>query len=309
MTQNHPEPSIAARELVRGAYDLHVHLAPDVMDRRIDDLGLAGQFLDRGLAGFVLKSHYVPTAERAGVVRSAVPGVDALGAITLNASVGGLNPIAIEIAAREGARFVWLPTVDSRNQRESRATAPADATPPMWQQIQDELTAQGIVSAAVDVVGDDGAPTGQLREVLRVIAQHDLVLATGHLSRDEIFTVVDAAVEARVHRIVVTHPEFTSQRISPDDQRELARRGAYLERCFTTPHTGKCTWEEVFAGVRAAGPAQSFLSSDLGQPFNPPVEDGLALSADQFLEAGFTEDEVHTMAVVNTRALAAGAET
>ena len=44
--------------------------------------------------------------------------------------------------------------------------------------------------------------------------------------------------------------------------------------------------------------------TDLGQVFNPPVEDGLALMADRFLEAGFTDEEVHTMAVENTRRLA-----
>ena len=109
-------PSARARELVRGAYDLHVHVEPDLAKRRIDDLGLARRFAELGLAGFVLKSHYVPTAERAAVVRAAVPGVDALGAITLNAGVGGLNAQAVEIAARGGARIVWLPTVDSENE-------------------------------------------------------------------------------------------------------------------------------------------------------------------------------------------------
>ncbi len=305
MTTPHPEPSGTARDLVRGGYDLHVHVAPDVMERRIDDLDLARRFLAHGLAGFVLKSHYVPTAERAAVVRRAVPGVDALGAVTLNASVGGLNPIAVEIAAREGARLVWLPTVDSRNQRETLAAAPPGATPPMWERIQRELGSQGVTSPPVDVVGGDGRPTEALRAVLRLVARHDLVLATGHLSRDEVFVVVDAAVDAAVRRVVVTHPEFTSQRIGPADQRELAARGAYLEHCFTTPHTGKCTWEEVFAGVRAAGPARSFFTSDLGQPFNPPVEDGLALAADRLLGAGFTEDDVRTMTVDNTVALAA----
>lgn len=301
---DHPRPSPAARELVRGGYDPHVHIAPDVMERRIDDLALARRFQEQGLAGFVLKSHYVPTAERASVVRAAVPGVDAVGAITLNASVGGLNPIAVEIAAREGARWVWLPTVDCRNQRESRAADPPGAKPPMWARLQQELHDEGIASPAIDVVDGDGKVTGPLRDVLRVVAKHDLVLATGHLSRDEIFAVVDAATAAGVRRVVVTHPEFTSQRISPPDQRELAARGAYLERCFTTAHTGKCSWDTVFDGVRAATPARSFFASDLGQPFNPPVEDGLALLADRFLAAGFNEEEVHTMAVTNTAALA-----
>lgn len=53
------------------------------------------------------------------------------------------------------------------------------------------------------------------------------------------------------------------------------------------------------------GPEHSVLSSDLGQPFNPPVEDGMALMADRLLAEGFTEAEVHRMAVLNSRFLTA----
>jgi hypothetical protein len=77
-----------------------------------------------------------------------------------------------------------------------------------------------------------------------------------------------------------------------------------MERAFTTPYTGKCTWEAVFEATRAVGAAHTVWGSDLGQVFNPPVEDGLALMADRFLAAGFSEDEVRTMAVSNTRRLA-----
>jgi len=61
----------------------------------------------------------------------------------------------------------------------------------------------------------------------------------------------------------------------------------------------------LFATIRAVGPEHSVLSSDLGQPFNPPVEDGIALFADRLLAAGFTADAVHTMAVTNSVFLAA----
>ena len=141
------EPSARARELVRGAYDLHVHVEPDLAQRRIDDLSLARRFAELGLAGFVLKSHYVPTAERAAVVRAAVPGVDALGAIALNAGVGGLNAQAVEIAARGGARIVWLPTVDSEN--EASEDGPKPAKQPVWRKIQDEFAAAGVASEPV----------------------------------------------------------------------------------------------------------------------------------------------------------------
>ena len=297
----HPTPSARARELVAGGYDTHVHVAPDVMRRRVDDVTLAHRFAEVGLGGFVLKSHYVPTAERAEVVRGVVPGVDVLGALTLNGSVGGLNPVAVEIAGRLGTRVVWLPTVDSANERTSVADLPPGAAPPMWAKLQEELAEQGIAAPAIEVVDDDGTVVPALNAVLTVIAKHNMVLATGHLSGPEILAAVDAAVAAGVRHVIVTHPEFTSQQLDIDTQRHLAERGALLERCFTTPYTGKVAWEVLFEHIRAVGPRHSILSSDLGQPFNPPVENGLALLADRLLAAGFTDDEVHTMAVINTR--------
>lgn len=298
---DHPQPSGHARELVRGAYDVHIHVGPDVMRRRIDDVTLADRFAEVGMAGFVLKSHYVPTAERAEVVRRARPGVDALGAITLNASVGGMNPIAVEIAGRGGAKVVWLPTVDSANQRQCQAVEPEGATPPMWAQLQEDLRAAGMAADPVDVLAPNGEVTTPTRQVLSLIAKYDMALATGHLHQDESAAVIDAAVAEGVRRIVVTHPEFTSQRIGAERQRVLAAKGALLERCFTTPYTGKVEWDVWFHNIRAAGPESSVLSSDLGQPFNPPVEDGLALCADRLLAAGFSDDEVRVMAVHNSR--------
>lgn len=296
-------PSDRARELLRGAFDTHVHVAPDVVRRRIDDISLARRFHELGMEGFVLKSHYGSTAERAAVVRAAVPGVQALGAVSLNRAVGGINPLAVEIAAREGARTVWLPTVDSVNESHERE-APPGAKLPVWAKLQVELREQGIELEPVPVVDQAGAVLPEVREVLAMIARHGMGLATGHLGRDEIFAVVDAALEQGVREIVITHPEFPSQSLSVEDQRALADRGALLERCFTTPHTGKVSWELWTENIRATGAANSVLSTDLGQVFNPPVEDGMALMVDRLLAAGFDEDELHVMAVRNTRRVA-----
>jgi hypothetical protein len=296
-------PSDRARELLRGAFDTHMHIAPDVVSRKIDDISLARRFQELGMAGFVLKSHYTSTAERASVVREAVPGIEVLGAISLNRAVGGMNPLAVEVAAREGARTVWLPTVDSVNESTERELPP-QANPPVWVKLQLELREQGIEIEPVPVVDDAGALLPETREVLAMIARHGMLLATGHLGRDEIFAVVDGALDAGIRDIVITHPEFPSQNLEPADQRALADRGALLERCFTTPHTGKVSWERWLENIRAAGPARSVLSTDLGQVFNPPVEDGMALMVDRLFEAGFDEEEVHAMAVVNTRRVA-----
>jgi len=302
--REHPVPSARARELVRGAVDYHVHVAPDVVDRRIDDLGLARRCLETGLAGFGLKSHYTATAERARVVAAAVPGVTVLGTITLNAAVGGLNPLAVEIAAREGARIAWLPTVSAVNEQHELTGARAAGNVPVWVAFELSLRDAGVRADPVHVVDDDGRLTDDAERVLDVVARHDLVLCTGHLSRDEIFAVVGAASEHGIRNVVVTHPEFPSQSIEPSDQVELADMGALMERVLTTAYTGKTTWERVFEATRAVGVERTVWATDLGQVANPPVEDGLALMADAFLDAGFSEAEVCRMAVTNTRRIA-----
>jgi hypothetical protein len=301
---DHPVPSERARELVRGAFDPYVHAAPDFAPRRTTDLELAERCRQLGLAGFGLTSHYTSTAERAAVVNAAAGARVATGSIVLNAAVGGLNATAVEVAARQGARFVWLPTVSAVGEVAKVEAADPDGNVPVWVRFELELREAGARPAAVPVLDDGGAPLPELVAVLEIVARRGLVLMTGHLSRGEIFAVVDAAVAAGVETIVVTNPEFPSHKLSPADQQRLAGKGALLQRALTTPYTGKCTWDDVFMATLAVGAGHTVWGSDLGQVFNPPVEDGLAIMADRFLEAGFTEQEVQTKAVENTQRLA-----
>ena len=303
MSGTHPVPSEAARQLVEGAYDLHVHVLPDVFERKTTDLQLAERFRELRLGGFALKSHYTMTAERAAVVRAAT-GVDVLGGITLNSVVGGINPAAVEICARTGGRFVWLPTFDSVNEAGSVNNVRPTGTPPAWAALRAEFARKGLTAEPVRVIDDSGDLLPEVRAVLRIVADHRLVLCTGHLSAAEIPLVVRGAREEGVETIIITHPDFPSQSIPVEEQVRLADQGCLLERCFGTPYAGRVPWEVMFANIRAAGVGASIITSDLGQVHNPPVEDGLALMADRLLAAGFTEADVHTMAVSNPRRVA-----
>jgi hypothetical protein len=74
--------------------------------------------------------------------------------------------------------------------------------------------------------------------------------------------------------------------------------GAFVEHCFTTTHTNKASWDDLFRNVRRTGIERTILSTDLGQTINPPVAEGFAMYAQRFLDAGFTVEEVHHMAAV-----------
>src|SRR3712207_6535982 len=96
-----------------GVVDLHVHSAPDLRPRSIDDLAVAREARRHRLAGVLLKNHFAPTADRAAVVRLAVPGAPVYGGVVLNDTVGGLNEAAVVAAAGAGGRAVWLSTTSA----------------------------------------------------------------------------------------------------------------------------------------------------------------------------------------------------
>ena len=131
---------------------MHVHIDPDFVTRIIDDVSLARRCLELGIAGFQMKSHYTSTAERARTVNAAVPGVRAIGAIVLNQAVGGMNPLAVEIAAREGARTVWMPTVNSINEMEEVHSFAPGAPMPVWMKFEVSLREAGVQPEPVAVI-------------------------------------------------------------------------------------------------------------------------------------------------------------
>jgi hypothetical protein len=290
--------SDAAWKCLEGGYDLQIHVGPDVIPRRIDDLDCAKEFLARKMKGFVLKSHYIQTGERAQVVTKAVPGIRAFGAITLNHSVGGLNPVAVELAGRSGCKMVWMPTVDAANETAGRLDGGSEKLP-FWAKIQRELAAEGISPPPLTVIDASGQLIEAARRCLERIKKHNMILATGHLGRREIFALVRAGRDMGLKKMMVTHAEFPSQNLTGDEQKELADLGAIIEHCFTTTYTGKAPWETAFANIRTTGVSRTLIATDLGQTINPPVAEGFAMFAQRLLDAGFSVDDVRMMAVTN----------
>lgn len=264
-----------------GAVDLHVHTAPDLVERFASDVELAREAREAGMAGVLVKSHVVPTVGRVDLVNEAV-GADLLhGGIALNGSVGGINLDAVETALELGARVVWLPTAWSANHA-SRARAAG----------VERFVGQRVPGPDEEIpVADDGAVTDDVRAVIDRVAEYDATLGTGHAAPAEIEAVVDACAEEGV-RCLVNHPFFRVVDLSLDRQERLAEKGAIMEYCA---YSIRSTAGHDAAGVAEAldrlGPDACVLATDFGQAENPPVP-GLREFAQVVHEAGAPREAV-----------------
>jgi hypothetical protein len=267
----------------------------------MDDVEMAQRVIASGMKGYALKSHYFCTAERAQTIRKIFPLCNAIGTITLNSSVGGINPMAVEMAARAGAKLVWFPTVDSEHELKHLEQSPSGKLP-YWAQIKQQMKAEGIVSPTICILENERLKD-EVFNVLDIIAKFNIILATSHISKAETFALIKAAKQCKVERIIITHVDFPSTFYSIEEQKALIKRGAFVEHCYTTPATGKVTWEVVMEQIRAIGPDRIVLATDLGQVTGVFPDEGLLLFAEKLLGNGFSEFDVRKMIVENPTSL------
>ena len=258
-------------EILTGSFDLHVHAGPDTQERRLDALQTARHAYEAEMAGFVLKSHEYPTAPLAGALRQMYPGLDVAGAIALNRSVGGVNPDAVEVSARLGAKVVWMPTFDADAWRRGQGHGPG-----------------------LRIADDSGALTPATRAVLEIVRARDMVLASGHVAPREALALFRAAREAGITRMIATHPAAVA---SIEQQREMANLGAYVEYTFLScmPSRSQMTVEELVAALRRIGTDRCVLTTDFGQWMNPPAPEGMRMAIAALLDAGMDPADVSTL--------------
>jgi len=267
--------SAEARDLLAGAIDMHVHTAPDQIERWGTDPDVARAARDAGMDGVVIKSHVVPTMDRAAVTNELLGEELLYGGIALNGAVGGLNSEAVTVALNQGARVVWLPTVWNAHHARIARAEPVDVL-------------AGFTVPGPDAelrIEQDGAVTGAVAEIINLVAEHDAVLATGHSSPAAIETVVEAGADAGA-TVVVTHPFFHVVDLPIETQHRLAEMGAVLEFCaFSLQNSPEHSIDRIVDAVDRIGAESCVLATDFGQVDNPPVE-GFARCLDDLLDAG-----------------------
>ena len=277
-------------DLLQGAIDMHIHAAPDVYPRILNDVELALQAKEMGMRAIVIKNHFVITADRAQIA-SAVADFPVFGGIALNLQVGGLNRHAVDTALKLGAKIVWLPTLHSEKFVRNKSHVANLAG-----ELGDDLK-------GITILNKDGTLKEALYPIFKLIAQKDAILATGHVTMQEAKIAVREAARTGVKKIVVTHPlaSFVNYRVK--DMREILDLGAtYLEHVFndTTRQVSRpIERKALYEGIKNIGAKHCIMSTDSGQWLNPVPVQQMGIYINDMLRLGLSANQIRTMVADN----------
>lgn len=276
--------------VLKGVIDMHIHSAPDIRQRKLDDLQIMEAAVERGVRAVVIKSHQVPTPDRATLVNRIAReryGEDVpftmFGGVTLNRWVGGLNPYVVEAACKLGAKVVWLPTMSAENH-----------------------VAKGSKGPAVPVTRD-GKVVDAMQDIFQLVKDYDVVLGTGHISAQECFVVAEAARNAGVQKLVITHPEFHIVGMSLEDQIRIVKDyDVLLEKVYAQPIGGGVYKKNLADNVIAMReiPARNIVvSTDGGQMQNPEWYNTITEYVEYLYHEGIPEEDIVQMTHTNAAQL------
>lgn len=283
------EVTEAAKRLMRGAIDTHVHANPYFKKANSSALEIAKQAKEAGMRAIVLKCTRFPTAGYAYLINQVIKDIKVFGMIVLNKFIGGLNVAAVQDAitfgegvAGEYTRIISMPTVSA----------------PGFKGMV------GSVGGEVRIKKNDKL-VPEIKQICRLIGEYDLVLATGHLLYDEIVPVIDEAKKQGVKKIIITHPQDVAPLLSVKQQISLAEMGAYMEVCYC-PATDyyhekynnyDYTPKRLVEEIKEVGVERCIFASDFGADpgTNPSPVEGLRMFIEDMLRFGISEKEIEIM--------------
>jgi hypothetical protein len=277
---------VRAKELIEGSIDFHIHTGPDVFPRLVNDIEAATQAKAAKMKAILLKNHVTGTGDRAEIA-SRVVDFPVFGGIALNLPVGGVNPQAVEMALRMGAKEVWMPTIHAEHYLKAVDNVPMFA----------KLLKSGI--KGINLLQPDGSLKNEVREVLALIAQYDGILATGHISIQEAMALVPEAKKMGIKKIVVTHPLSPMENYSISDMKQILARGAtmleHVVNDITHQMKNPIPASKIADAIKALGPETAIMSTDSGQVINPAPVCSMENFIREMLDHGIPEKDILLM--------------
>lgn len=283
-------------KLLVGAVDTHVHSGPGIVPRALDHVEAAREAMDAGMRAIIIKDQHTQTAGMANFIqRYFVKDKDfqIFGGLAMNNAAGGVSPYTVDAAIKAGAKIIWMPTLSAKNHHEQEKKLSDEAKKSMPNPEKALFGDPGLT-----ILNGDGRLLPCIRDICKMIADANIVLATGHLSKKETNLLLDEAVGQGVKRIMINHPEHLLY-ATIDEMKDYAKSGFFLEHSITLVHSRKSSYEYIYQMIREVGVEMSMVGSDMGQVNRPHPVQGFRLWADAMLELGLSDEEIKTIICKN----------
>ncbi|PTX64403.1 hypothetical protein C8P63_103189 [Melghirimyces profundicolus] len=284
--------------LLKGAIELHVHSSPSIFPRKQTDWELIQDVRRAEMAGVVLKAHEGQTYDRATLLREKHPDLHIYGGLVCNAFSGGLSPAVVDVAIQMGAKIIWMPTISAEQHQKyysRRSTG----------KLFHSEKSLPHLSRGIRVVDDEGKLWPEVFEILHLIAEQDIVLATGHLAPHEVEILVREAGKIGVQKILIQHADLGIARIPLDLQKILVRQGCILEKCYLAcgPDFYDISPGSMAKNIQELGAGSCIMVTDYGQAHNPAPVKALGEFIQKMLDNGIPEYDIERMVSINPKEL------
>ena len=280
--------------LLQGAIELHAHAYPEFslrMRGRVHEIEWAELARAVGMRAIVMRSQVFPTVERANLVRRVVLGIEVFGGITLNHPMGGLNPVAVEIAGELGGKAVWMPTWGSKNDL-SKSQFYLNRMKAYIRTLSQTVSGP---ESGIEIL-EGGKLKSVVKEIVQIARDHKMYISSGHLSIQESLVLVEECTKQGVP-FTLAHPFSRSVGASIDDQKEAAKRGGYVEHCFITtmPMHQRLELSKIVEAIQEVGPSRTILTTDAIQTWNPPPPELMRMYVASLLQLKIEEEAIRKM--------------
>lgn len=283
-------------ELMQGAIDIHAHGGSDPFDRLLPEDEVCKDYTKAGMAAVVFKTWYTPSASRNMLINrmmedwasqqaEPVKPVKVFGGITLNKTVGGLNPVAVEkCLGFPGMKYVWLPMVDSYHH-------------------QRVVYDNWAPDAGIQLLGGNRKVKGELKEIMRICADNDLVFASGHYPYEYSIIVMEEAKKLGVKHCERIHPTHIHSKHTIKQMKEycdmdvMIMLNALGMECFPIHETGPIYAAQM---IEELGTDHLVFGTDYGQIHNPRHVVGVRWAIQLLLAYGVSKAAIRKIFAINT---------
>ncbi|WP_208442093.1 DUF6282 family protein [Bartonella raoultii] len=269
--------------------DIHYHVRPDLFDRTYSAYD-AAQIYAKHKGGVVFKNHLGSTAVLATVLQD--QNLPVFGSIVLNYASGGLSLLSVKHALAhyqfnsKPKLLVHLPTIVPTHHR-SR----------LKRNFSNDYAAF-LAQQPTAITCENGHLKSEIYELITFAADNEIVLSSGHASKDATLRLIDAVAKKGNCRLLLNQPANPMTGFTAVQLQALGKHDwLYIEQCALTFYLGYQTKEDMLSVLSKVN--NVIYSSDLGQLGGVDITTWLKDSTNWFQEANLSPPQVQTITLDN----------